>query len=162
MRIDYAAVMPSTMQAMLGLQRAADSGGLDPELAELVKIRASQINGCAFCLDMHTKDARAIGAAEQRLYLLNAWRDAPCYSQRERSALAWCESLTLLPGRGAPEDVYQELVKNFSADEIAALTLQIVAINGWNRLQVGFSRPVGDYVSHRRPRQAGEPRDVSR
>lgn len=151
MRIDYPKVMPAAFQAMIGLQRAAEAGGLEPKLAELVKIRASQINGCTYCLDMHTKDARAIGEDEQRLHLVAAWREAPCYTERERSALAWCESLTLLPQTGAPDDVYEELGKHFSAEEIVTLTLQVVAINSWNRLQVGFKRPTGDYVSRRRP-----------
>jgi AhpD family alkylhydroperoxidase len=110
-------------------------------------MRASQINGCAYCLDMHSKDARARGEDEQRLYLLDAWREAPFYDDRERAALAWCEALTLLPQSGAPDDVYAEVEAQFSEEEIAALTYVIVAIKGWNRLAVGLRSEVGGYVS---------------
>jgi AhpD family alkylhydroperoxidase len=112
-------------------------------------MRTSQLNGCAFCLDMHSKDARARarGEGEQRLHLLNAWREAPFYSARERAALAWCEALTLLPQSGAPDEVYEQLARQFDEQEIVALTLAIVAINGWNRFAVGLRSPVGDYVS---------------
>ncbi len=151
MRIDYAHVMPEAPRAMMGLQRVVDSSGLDPKLLERVKVRASQINGCAHCLDMHTKDARALGETEQRLYLVAAWREAPVYTPRERAALAWCESLTLLPQTGAPDEVYEEVAREFSPEEIVALTLAIVAINGWNRLAVGMRSPTGDYVSLRKP-----------
>ncbi len=105
---------------------------------ELVKIRASQINGCAFCLDMHTVAARKRGETEQRLYLLDAWSDSPLYSERERAALAWTEALTRLPETRAPDDVYQALKAQFTEEEQVTLTLLIVAINGWNRIQVGF------------------------
>lgn len=151
MRIEYGKVMPAAIEAMVGLQGAADNGGLEPKLVELVKVRASQLNGCAYCLDMHSKDARSIGEDEQRLQVLAAWREAPFYNKRERAALAWCESLTLLPETGAPDNVYTELTDHFSPEEIVALTLQVVAINGWNRLAVGFRTPVGTYVSDRQP-----------
>ncbi len=147
MRIDYRSVLPEALQAMRGLGAVVDSSGLEPELLELVKMRASQLNGCAYCLDMHSKDARARGESEQRLHVLAAWREASFYSARERVALAWCESLTLLPQSGAPDDVYAELAREFDDEEIVALTLAIVAINGWNRFAVGFRSPVGDYVS---------------
>lgn len=147
MRIDYTKAFPEGLEAMLGLERAVRGSGLEPSLLELVKLRASQINGCAYCLDMHSKDARARGEEEQRLHVLAAWREAPLYSPRERAALAWCEALTLLPQTGAPDDVYAELEAQLSPEEIAALTVQIVAINGWNRLAVGLRTPVGDYVS---------------
>jgi AhpD family alkylhydroperoxidase len=147
MRIDYRRVMPEALQAMVGLEEAVTAGRLEPELLELVKMRASQLNGCAYCLDMHSKDARARGEDEQRLHLLAAWREAPFYSQRERAALAWCEALTLLPQTGAPDDVYAQLSSEFDDEEIVALTLAIVAINGWNRFAVGFRSPVGGYVS---------------
>jgi AhpD family alkylhydroperoxidase len=104
----------------------------------LVVIRASQINGCAFCLDMHTAEARKHGETEQRLYLIDTWRDSPLYSHRERAALAWTEALTLLPQTRAPDEVYDELKAQFSDEEQVKLTLLIVAINGWNRIQVGF------------------------
>jgi AhpD family alkylhydroperoxidase len=102
-RIDYASVFPAGVRAMVGLQRAVDAAGLEPLLLELVKMRASQINGCAYCLDMHSKDAGALGESEQRLHLLAAWREAPCYDARERVALAWCEDLTLIAQRGTPD-----------------------------------------------------------
>jgi len=132
---------------MLGLERVVHASDLEPELLELVKLRASQLNGCAHCLDMHSKDARARGESEQRLHVLAAWREAPFYSERERAALAWCEALTLLPETGAPDDVYEQLADVFGDEEIVVLTLAIVAINGWNRLAVGLRSPVGDYVS---------------
>jgi AhpD family alkylhydroperoxidase len=132
---------------MLGLEHTVRRSGLDPLLLELVKLRASQLNGCAYCLDMHSKDARAQGEDEQRLHVLAAWREAPFYSPRERAALAWCEALTALPQTGAPDDVFAELEAQFAPEEIAALTFAIVAINGWNRLAVGLRTPVGGYVS---------------
>ncbi|HET7053842.1 MAG TPA: carboxymuconolactone decarboxylase family protein [Solirubrobacterales bacterium] len=147
MRIDYKRVFPAATRAMVGLEKAGAESSLEPALRELVKMRASQLNGCAYCLDMHSKDARALGEDEQRLYLLDAWREAPCYSERERAALAWCEALTLLPQSGAPDDVYDELASKFDEEEIVALTLAIVAINGWNRFAVGLRSPVGEYVS---------------
>jgi AhpD family alkylhydroperoxidase len=147
MRIDYRNVAPGAIQAMLELERAVHESSLEPELLELVKMRASQLNGCAYCLDMHSKDARGRGESEQRLHVLAAWREAPFYSERERAALAWCEALTLLPQTGAPDDVYAEAERVFSQEEIVALTLAIVAINGWNRFAVGLRSPVGGYVS---------------
>jgi AhpD family alkylhydroperoxidase len=150
-RVDYASVFPAGVRAMVGLQRAVDAAGLDPLLLELVKMRASQINGCAYCLDMHSKDARALGESEQRLHLVAAWREAPCYDSRERAALAWCEDLTLISKQGAPDAVYQKLEQTFSPEEIVALTLAIVAINGWNRLAISMRAPAGAYVSPHHP-----------
>jgi AhpD family alkylhydroperoxidase len=150
-RVDYASVFPAGVRAMVGLQRAVDAARLDPLLLELVKMRASQINGCAYCLDMHSKDARALGESEQRLHLLAAWREAPCYDSRERAALAWCEDLTLISKQGAPDAVYQKLEQTFSPEEIVALTLAIVAINGWNRLAISMRAPAGAYVSPHHP-----------
>ena len=151
MRLDYASVLPAAPQALLGVEKVIASSSLEPTLLELVKVRASQINGCAFCLDMHTKDARAIGEDEQRLHLVAVWREASCFSERERAALAWSEAVTLLPESGAPDDVYDALRPVFAEEEIVALTLAISLINVWNRLSVGFRRPAGDYVSRRRP-----------
>jgi AhpD family alkylhydroperoxidase len=151
MRLDYASVLPAAPQALLAVEKVIASSSLEPTLLELVKIRASQINGCAFCLDMHTKDARAIGEDEQRLHLVAVWREASCFSERERAALAWSEAVTLLPESGAPDDVYDALRPVFAEEEIVALTLAIGLINVWNRLSVGFRRPAGDYVSRRRP-----------
>jgi AhpD family alkylhydroperoxidase len=149
-RVDYRKAFPKGFEAMVSLEGAVRSSGLEPLLLELVKLRASQINGCAYCLDMHSKDARALGEDEQRIHVLAAWREAPFYSPRERAALAWCESLTLLPETEAPDEVFAEVEHQFSHEEIAALTFQIVAINGWNRLAVGLRSPVGDYVSPHR------------
>jgi AhpD family alkylhydroperoxidase len=152
MRVDYTKTFPKGLEAMLSLEGAVRGGGLEPLLLELVKLRASQINGCAYCLDMHSKDARARGEDEQRLHVLAAWREAPFYSPRERAALAWCEALTLVAQTGAPDDAFDEVREHFSEEEIAALTYQIVAINGWNRLAIGLRSPVGDYVSPFRER----------
>ncbi len=147
MRIDYRKAFPGALQAMLGLEDAVHASTLEPELLELVRMRASQLNGCAYCLDMHSKDARARGESEQRLHVLAAWREAPFYSARERAALAWCEALTLLPRSDAPDETYSAVREQLGEEEIVALTLAVVAINGWNRFAVGLRSPVGDYVS---------------
>ncbi len=152
MRVDYKAAFPKGYEALISLEGAVRSSGIEPLLLELVKLRASQINGCAYCLDMHSKDARGLGEDEQRLHVLAAWREAPFYSARERAALAWCEALTLLPQTAAPDEVFADVKQQFSDEEIAALTFQIVAINGWNRLAVGLRSPVGDFVSPFRQR----------
>src|SRR6266536_4471544 len=146
-RVDYASVFPAGVRAMVGLQRAVDATGLEPLLLELVKMRASQINGCAYCLDMHSKDARAMGESEQRLYALNAWRETPFYTERERAALLWTEELTLISQGHAPDAVYEEVRQHFSEEELVNLTLAIVAINGWNRLAIGFRSQPGVYQS---------------
>jgi len=138
-------VAPDAMKAMRGLQVYVDRSGLEHALLELVKMRASQLNGCAYCLDMHSKDARAAGETEQRLYLLDAWREAPFYSPRERAALAWTEALTLISQTHAPDDVYEEARAQFSEKELADLTMAIVAINGWNRIAIGFRSEPGGY-----------------
>jgi AhpD family alkylhydroperoxidase len=138
-RLDPFAAAPALMQSWLAFgQGVAASGGLEESLLELVKIRASQINACAFCLHMHTRDARKKGETEERIYLLDAWRESPLYSPRERAALAWTEALTLVAETQAPDDVYEEVKAHFTAAEQVALSLMIVAINGWNRVQVGF------------------------
>ena len=137
-RINSFQAAPAVMQAMQALEAAAGNGGLEPSLAELVKIRASQINGCAFCLHMHTRDARAKGETEQRIYLLNAWRESPLYSDRERAALAWTEAVTLVSETHVSDDVFAEAKAQFSDEDLAQLTLLIVAINGWNRFAISF------------------------
>jgi len=144
-RIRYSKVAPGTHRAMLGLEEYVNSCGLEPNLLDLVRTRASQLNGCAFCLDMHSKDLRARGETEQRIYLLDAWREAPFYSDRERAALAWTEAVTLLPNREVSDEVYDEARQHFSEEELANLTLALVAINGWNRLNVAFRTPAGNY-----------------
>jgi AhpD family alkylhydroperoxidase len=137
-RLNYVKASPDTYQALLALQAAVDKSGLEKPLMELVKIRASQINKCAFCLHMHTRDARNAGESEERIYLLEAWRESPLYTDRERAALAWTDALTLLPETGAPDDVYEQVAAQFSEPERVQLTLAIGAINLWNRFGVGF------------------------
>jgi len=137
-RIDFAKTDPASYNAMLDLQGHVNDSGLEKPLMELVKIRASQINGCAFCLDMHARDARLHGERESRLHLLPAWREAPVYSERERAALAWTEALTLVHATQVHDEVYEQARAQFSEQELARLSLAIVAINGWNRLCVAF------------------------
>ena len=137
-RLNAFAAAPALMKSWRDFSQGLHGCGLEESLMGLVVIRASQINGCAFCLDMHTAEARKHGETEQRLYLIDAWRDSPLYSDRERAALAWTEALTLLPQTRAPDDVYEALKAQFSDEEQVKLTLLIVAINGWNRIQVGF------------------------
>ena len=144
-RMEYPKVAPGVSQAMSQLERQVRESGLEAPLLELVKTRASQINGCAFCLDMHTKDARAHGETEQRLYALSAWRETPFYSERERAALAWTEAVTLVSETHVPDDVYEQARKQFSEQELANLTLAIIAINGWNRLAISFRTVPGTY-----------------
>ena len=154
MRPDYAQELPEATRAMAQLEEVVQASTLEPALCELVRLRASQINGCAYCVDMHTKDAQAMGEDPQRLHLVAVWRDAPVFSPRERAALAWTEALTRLPETGAPDDVYEEIADHFDPQEQVALSLAIVAINGWNRLSVGFRRPAGSYVSRLQPTPA--------
>jgi AhpD family alkylhydroperoxidase len=139
-------VNPGIIQAMLGLERQVRQAGLDRQLLDLVRMRASQINGCAYCLDMHSKDARANGETEQRLYSLDAWRETGYYSARERAALEWTESLTLVADTRVPDDVYERVREQFSEDELAHLSLAVVAINGWNRLNIAARTVPGGYV----------------
>jgi AhpD family alkylhydroperoxidase len=146
-RLNFPEASPDAYKAMLGLESFLSTCGLEPALLHLVKMRASQINGCAYCLDMHSKDLRAIGQTEQRLYVLNAWREAPFYSERERAALAWTEALTLVADTHAPDEVHAEVRKQFTDKELVDLTLAIATINGWNRLTIGFRTPAGAYVS---------------
>ena len=146
-RIDYRQASPEAFKALLNTEQQVRSSGLEMSLLELVKSRASQINGCAFCLDMHTKDARALGETEQRLYLLPAWREAPCYSERERAALEWTEAITRIADTGVPDALYARLRRHFDEKTLVDLTLAIIAINGWNRMAVAFRTEVGGYVS---------------
>ncbi len=144
-RINFRERVPAAYRAMLALESYVHQSGLEGSLLELVKMRASQINGCAYCLDMHSKDARAAGETEQRLYVLPAWREAPFYSARERAALAWTEAVTVLSETHVPDDVYQAAREQFSEVELVNLTMAIIAINGWNRLEVGFRGVPGSY-----------------
>lgn len=142
MRVDYRVQFPKGFAALLKLEEALDETSLEPALLELVRIRASQINGCAYCLAMHTRDARARGEHQVRLDTVAAWRETPFFTERERVALAWCESLTDLAHLGAPDEIYARVEAVFSPHEVAALTFAIVAINSWNRLAVGLSADV--------------------
>ncbi|MGH8023434.1 MAG: carboxymuconolactone decarboxylase family protein [Limisphaerales bacterium] len=144
-RIKYIEAAPEGYKAMAGLEQYARRSGLEHSLLELIKTRASQINGCAFCLDMHTKDARAAGETEQRLYTLSAWKETPFFTDRERAALAWTEAVTRVADTHAPDDVYELARKHFSEKELVDLTLAIVAINGWNRLAIAFRTVPGTY-----------------
>ena len=137
-RLNPFAAAPAPMQKWLDFSKGILQTGLEESLMELVEIRASQINGCAACLHMHTAAARKRGESEERLYLLDAWRESPLYSARERAALAWTEALTLVSETHAPDETYQALQAQFTPEEQVALTLLIVTINGWNRIQVGF------------------------
>lgn len=144
-RLDYKKLAPDGYKAMAGLEQYARHSGLESSLLELVKTRASQINGCAFCLDMHTKDARAAGETEQRLYALSAWEETPFFTDRERAALAWTEAVTRVANTHVPDEVFQSVRKHFTEKELVDLTLTIVAINGWNRLAVAFRTVPGSY-----------------
>ena len=138
---------PEAYEAMSALERYLHRCGLERSLIELVKLRASQINGCAYCIDMHTKDARAGGETEQRLYLLEAWRESPFYSARERAALAWTEAVTQVAETHVPAEVYEEAGRHFSDKELVDLNWVVVAINAWNRLAISFRLPQGTYQS---------------
>ena len=144
-RIDYQHATPAALQAMRGLERYVRSSGLEPSLLELVKLRASQINGCGYCLDMHSKDARAQGETEQRIYVLSAWREAPFYTARERAALAWTEALTKIADTEITDALYDSARAQFSETELVDLTMAVITINGWNRLSISFGTEVGSY-----------------
>ena len=144
-RLNYAEVAPGVIKAMFGLGGYLAQSGLEQSLLDLLYFRVSQINGCAYCLDMHSKDLRVAGETEQRLYVLEAWRESPFYSERERAALAWAEAVTLLKEKDVPDQVYEQARKQFSESELANLTLAVVAINGWNRLNVAFRTTPGTY-----------------
>ena len=145
-RLNYGKVAAGVYEAMEALDEYLGACGLDSSLLHLVRLRASQVNGCAYCLDMHSKDARANGESEQRLYGLEAWRETPYYSARERAALEWTEALTLVSETHVPDEVYERVRQQFSEDELAHLSLAVVAINGWNRLNVAARTVPGDYV----------------
>ena len=146
-RFDYSA---KGYQAMLGLEKYLHECGIEESLVHLIKLRASQINGCAYCLDMHWKDLRAIGENEQRLYSLDAWRECPYYSERERAALAWTEAVTLITNGRVPDAVHEEAKKQFSEKELADLTLAVVTINAWNRLAIAARTMPGTYEPKKR------------
>jgi AhpD family alkylhydroperoxidase len=150
-RIDFRKVDPNAMQAMLNL---GGNDGLEESLLDLIKVRASQINRCAFCLDMHIKDARASGETEQRLYSLDVWHEVSYYSERERAALTWTEALTRLGENGVPDEVFEKVRQHFTDEEMVKLTMTVIAINSWNRINIGLHTTVpGHYKSRRQPRQ---------
>lgn len=138
-RLKYAEAAPHAFKAMLGLEKALGESALEHSLRELVKIRASQINRCAYCIDMHTADALKGGESARRIFALSAWHETPFFSERERAALLWTETLTELASRGAPEDIYRQVAAQFNERELAELTFAIATINAWNRFGVGFA-----------------------
>jgi AhpD family alkylhydroperoxidase len=144
-RINSAKAAPAALHAMLELEKYVRGSGIDASLLHLIKVRASQINGCAYCIDMHAKDARASGETEQRLYGLNAWRESPFYTGRERAALEWAESLTLVADTHVPDAVYEEAAKHFTERELVNLTMAVVTINAWNRISIAFRAVAGEY-----------------
>lgn len=154
-RLNAFQIAPQAYPAISALQKYVDSCGLERPLLELVRLRASQINGCAFCLDMHTKVARALGETEQRLYLVSAWRESPFYTDRERAALEWTESVTLVGETHVPDEVYERVKQQFTPTELVNLTAAIAMINTWNRLSVAFRTVPGSYSSHLQQNQKG-------
>jgi len=149
---------PAAYHAMFALEASLrKSSKLELSLIELVRMRASQINGCAYCIDMHSKDARAEGESEQRLYALNAWRETPFFTERERAALAWTEAVTLVADSHVPDAVYEEARQQFSEEDLVNLTLAAVAINGWNRLAISFRAVPGEYQPAARKAEGAKP-----
>lgn len=144
-RLNYVAAAHDGIGAMRGLEAYVRQSGLEDSLLELVRLRASQINGCGYCIDMHTKDARLAGETEQRLYLLSAWREAPFYTDRERAALAWTEAVTRISPESVDDALYESVRRHFNEKELVDLTLAIIAINGWNRLSISFRKEPGTY-----------------
>lgn len=144
-RFDYTKVQPEALQTLLKLEGYVRKSGLDGKLVELIKIRASQINGCAYCLDMHTKDARAMGETEQRLYLISAWREAPFYTESERAALALTEAVTRISDAGVPQDLFDQVRRHFDEEQFVDLIMAINAINSWNRIAISTGMVPGDY-----------------
>ena len=144
-RLNYSKAAPDGVENISKLESYIRKSGLEHDLIELVKLRASQINGCAYCIDMHAKDARTNGESEQRLYSVSAWREAPFYSARERAALAWAEAVTLISKDQMPDEIYNHAREHFSEKELVDLTLAVIAINSWNRLAISFRTPAGSY-----------------
>lgn len=156
-RINYVKAAPGARDALLHLSEYVHQSGLEESLLGLVFLRASQINRCAFCIDMHWKDLRAMGQSEETLYMLNAWRESPGYTERERAALGWTEAVTLVTEGHVPDEVYATARKQFSDAELANLTLAIAVINSWNRMNVAFRTPAGHYRAPARTLKAGVP-----
>jgi AhpD family alkylhydroperoxidase len=160
-RISYVKAAPGARDALLRLSEYVHRSGLEESLLGLVFLRASQMNGCAFCIDMHWKDLRAMGQSEETLYMLNAWRESPGYTERERAALAWTEAVTLVTEGHVPDEVYAAARIQFSDQELVNLTLAIAAINSWNRMSIAFRVPAGHYRAPARAAKAGEPAAAS-
>lgn len=156
-RISYVKAVPGVRDALLQISEFVHKSGLEESLLGLVFLRASQINGCAFCIDMHWKDLRALGQSEETLYMLNAWRESPCYTERERAALAWTEAVTLVTSGHVPDEVYAAVRKQFSDAELVNLTLAITVINSWNRMNIAFRVPAGSYRASAKAQKAREP-----
>ncbi|HOE36709.1 MAG TPA: carboxymuconolactone decarboxylase family protein [Kiritimatiellia bacterium] len=156
-RIHYVQAAPEGIAPLIKLESYLKTSGLEPTLLELVKLRASQLNGCAYCIDMHTKDARSHGESEQRLYGVSAWHEAPFYTARERAALAWTEAVTLVSQSQVPDEVYAQVRAHFSEKETVDLTLAIAAINSWNRLAISFRAEAGSYQPQHPVTQRGVP-----
>jgi AhpD family alkylhydroperoxidase len=144
-RLDYKKLAPKAVEALYAVERYVRDSGLEPGLVELVKLRASQINGCAYCVDMHTKDARAHGETEQRLYAVAVWQEAPFFTERERAALAWAEAVTLVSRDHVPDEIYKAARREFEEKQLIDLSMAVIAINGWNRLAVSFRALAGTY-----------------
>ena len=144
-RIDYTRAGAGALRAMYGLEKYLAESAIEKPLRELIKLRASQMNGCAYCIDMHWKDARTAGETEQRLYGLAAWPEAPYYTERERAALAWTEELTLIAERHVPDQLYEQVRRHFSEQEIVDLTLAVTTINAWNRIAISLRAEPGTY-----------------
>src|SRR6478672_7240331 len=156
-RLEYRKFNQEPLQAMLALEKYLANCGLDHKFVHLLKLRASQINGCAFCIDMHSLDARAAGETEQRLYALNAWRETPFFTDRERAALAWIEAVTLVAEGHVPDAVFEEAKQHFSDEELVNLTMALVTINGWNRLSIAFRAVPGEYQPAARKVEGARP-----
>ena len=152
-RIDITRVSTGAMHAMLGLEKYLATSGLEPKLMLLVKLRASQLNGCAYCIDMHWKDLRVEGENEQRLYGLDAWQESPYYTDRERAALAWTEAVTQVADGHVPDRVFEETRRHFTEEELVNLTLCVAAINAWNRLSIALRAPAGTYQPPAKPKK---------
>jgi len=155
-RLNPFTVSPAGLKAMLGLEEYLQQSGLDEKLMDLIKLRVSQINGCAYCIDMHWKDLRALGESDQRLYGLDAWEESPYYSARERAALEWAEAVTRLSEGHVPDEVFERVRPHFNDRELADLTLGVTTINAWNRLNVAFRTPAGHYKSTKGTQQLPE------
>jgi AhpD family alkylhydroperoxidase len=153
-RLNYPTIAPEPLKLMYAVEKYLGGSGLERRLIELVKIRASQINGCAYCIDMHTKDARAEGETEQRIYALNAWRETPFFTDRERAALAWTEAVTRISEGGVSDALYEEVRQHFDEKELVDLNWSVAAINAWNRVAISFRSVPGTYKPARRAQTA--------